>query len=191
MAKRTSKSVARRFAVRTDLVIAGRHIEVAYRVPDLQPRLQGPWSLEHDKIAWTDPATGLHCIVRRMRGGNLGAFVAVPRGHAIFGYSAEAIPPGLLRTHGGVDYAQACDDRGPEDRSICHVHVHSGNVERHDDAWWLGTVCDEIGDLIPDDVGHATEARRLGIDQVYRDEGYAIDLCTALAHDLALLGETR
>lgn len=189
MAKRRTRFVPAAVAPSTGIVVSGRRIEKAYRVPDLQPKRPGPWTREHDKLAWADPATGLDCIVRRLAKGHLGAFVAVRRTHPLFGYAADAIPPGLLRTHGGVDYAQACDDRGPEDRSICHVH--RGNIERHDDSWWIGTACDEIEDLIPDDVGHATAARRLGIDQTYRDEVYAIDLCTALAHDLALLGEVR
>lgn len=87
------------------------------------------------------------------------------------------------------DYAQACDHRGPEDRSICHVH--RGAFESKDDAWWIGTSCDEIGDLVPDDPSHAAEARRLGIEQVYRNEHYAVELCTMLAHDLAAVGELR
>ncbi|GAA0671739.1 hypothetical protein FHT00_001846 [Sphingomonas insulae] len=189
MAKRRTSAPPATVAPSTGIVLSGRRIEKAYSVPDLQPKTSGPWRREHDKLAWTDPATGLDCIVRRMNRGHLGAFVAVRRGHPLFGYSAGAIPPGLLRTHGGVDYAEACDDRGPEDRSICHVH--SGSVEHVDDAWWIGTTCDQITDLVPDDIGHATEARRLGIDQVYRDEAYAIDLCTDLARDLTLLGEVR
>lgn len=185
MAKRRTKVAA----PSTDVVVFGRRIEKAYRVPDLRPKSSGPWTREHDKLAWTDPATGLDCIVRRMLKGHLGVFVSVRRGHPLFGYSANAMPTGMLRAHGGVEYAQACDSRGPEDRSICHVH--SGNVETHDDSWWIGTAFDRIEDLIPDDVGHAANARRLGIDQVYRDEGCAIDLCTELARDLALLGEVR
>ena len=189
MAKRTTGVAGVASTARTDIFVGSQLIAKAYRVPDLKPKAKGPWTREHDKLAWADPDTGLDCIVRRMVMGHLGVFVAVRRGHPLYGYSADAIPPGLLRTHGGVDYAQACDDRGPEDRSICHVH--RGNVERHDDSWWIGTACDGMEDLIPDDVGHATAARCLGIDQTYRDEGYAIDLCTALAHDLALLGEVR
>lgn len=185
MAKRRTKAAA----PSTDVVVSGQRIEKAYSVPDLQPKTSGPWTREHDKLAWTDPATGFDCIVRRMLKGHLGVFVAVRHGHPLFGYSADAMPPDLLRTHGGVDYAKACDERGPENRSICHVH--SGNFEAHDDSWWIGTAFDQIEDLIPDDVGHAAEARRLGIDQVYRDEKYAIDLCTDFARDLALLGEVR
>lgn len=187
MVKRRSRTPA--VAPSYGIVVSGRRIEKAYRVPDRQPKASGPWTREHDKLAWTDPATGLDCIVRRMDRGHLGVFVAVRREHPLFGYSADAMPPGLLRTHGGVDYAEACDNRGPEDRSICHVR--SGNVEAHDDSWWIGTAFDGIKDLIPEDDGHANEARRLGIDQVYRNEEYAIDLCTHLARDLALLGEVR
>jgi hypothetical protein len=185
MAKRRTKAAA----PSTDVVVSGRRIGKAYRVPDLQPNSCGPWTREHDKLAWVDPATGLDCIVRRLEKGNLGVFVAVRREHPLFGYSANAMPAGLLRAHGGVGYAQACDDRGPEDRSICHVH--SGNVEAHDDSWWIGSAFDAIEDLIPADDGHAAEARRLGIDQRYRDEDYAVDLCTHLARDLAMLGEVR
>ena len=189
MARRSTRVQPGAKAPRTDIVVGRQPIARAYHVQDLKPKSGGPWTREHDKLAWTDPTTGLECIVRRMRRGYLGAFVGIPRTHPLFAYSAAAIPPGMLRTHGGIDYAQACDSPGPEDRSICHVH--SGSVESHDDAWWIGTFCDKIGDLIPDDVSHAAEARRHGIDQVYKDERYAVELCTALAHDVAAAGDLR
>lgn len=189
MAKRSTKVARVASTASTDVVVGSQPIAKAYHVTDLKPKATGPWTVEHEKLAWTDPKTGLDCIVRRMGKGHFGAFVAVPRAHPLHAYSAEAIPPGLLRTHGGIDYAQACDNRGPEDRSICHVH--RGAFEGKDDVWWIGTSCDEIGDLVPDDPSHAAEARRLGIEQVYRNEHYAVELCTTLAHDLAAVGELR
>lgn len=186
MAKR-SKSIARTAARRTDVVVCGQRMEAAYSVPALQPEANGQWRVEPDKIAWTDHRTGYPCIIRREEKGHLGAYVGVARGHPLFGYEADAVPTGLLSASGGIDYAAPCDQHGNESQSICHVRGGA----RHDDLWWLGTVCNRIGDLIPDDMAHAREAQRLGITQTYRDAETLFRVCTDLAAELKILEDER
>lgn len=187
MAKPTVKPLPQGTTARTDLVLCKQPIDVAYRVPELQPKAAGPWRIEADKIAWTDPQSGYPCIIRREgRGGHLAYYVGLPREHQLYGWTAKAIPAGLVDVPGGLDYSAECDEGGPEDRSICHV----AEASKHDDLWWLGTNCDRITDLIPDDGEHATEARRRGIAQTYRDVGELFGRCTDLASRLkSLAGE--
>ncbi|MBJ6121949.1 hypothetical protein [Sphingomonas mollis] len=174
---------------RTDIVVAGQRMDVAYRVPALAAKAPGPWQREADKVAWTDPSTGYACIIRRMPGGHLGGFVAVPAGHPLAGWTAEAVPPQQVRAHGGLDYARACDERGPEAVSICHVKPDVAGA--HDTAWWFGFSCDQPDDLVPDHAAHAAEARQLGVAQTYRNAEYVLDRCTELAADLARVEERR
>ena len=64
-----------------------------YHVNDRHPRGDGPWADEADKTAWWDENTGLACIIRRSKSGSLSGFVAVPRGHDLFGFDHVAIRP--------------------------------------------------------------------------------------------------
>ena len=162
-------------------------MEAAYNVPAVQPDAEGKWRVEPDKVAWTDRQTGYPCIIRREDGGHLGAYVGLPRSHPLYGFEADAVPPDLVSVPGGLDYAAPCDEHGPESRSICHV----GRCARHDDLWWVGTVCNRISDLIPDDAKHAQEAQRLGIRQSYRDAQTLYGVCTDLATELKALEDER
>lgn len=180
MAKRPRKMTLP--AVRSERTICGQSMEAVYHVPDLQPALRGPWSREAAKLAWTDPATGLHCIIRRAPGGFLCGYVAVGLGHPLFGFSADAVPTAISAVHGGLTYAAPCDEQAPEETSICHV------AERrltHTDQWWFGFSCNKITDLIPEDDAHAAKAQQLGLDQEYRDERYLVGACTQLASQLS------
>ena len=182
MAKR--KSVPPRpVTIRNNLVLRGRHIDIAYTVPAHQPAADGAWRLEPEKLAWSDRATGYPCIIRREIGGHLAAYVGLPLAHPLYGYRADAIPANLLGVPGGLDYAAPCDERGPESTSICHV----ADNRQHDDLWWLGTECNRITDLIPDNVEHAAEAQRLGVRQIYRDVETVYGICTDLAARLKKL----
>lgn len=187
MARRARKTTPAAVA-RHDLVLCGQKMEVAYSVPAIQPVADGQWRVEPDKVAWTDRCTGYPCIIRREEGGHLGGYVGIPRGHPLYGYEVDAVPAGSLSVPGGLDYAAPCDERGPESRSICHVR---GNILHHDDIWWVGIVCDRIGDLIPDDADHAREAQRLGIRQVYRDATTLYGICTDLAAQLKVVEDER
>lgn len=184
MAKRPGKAVAPAAAPQTDIVVSGRRIEAAYRVPDLQPSAKGEWRREPDKLAWTDPATGYPCIIRRNEDGHLSGFVGIPATHPLFLFSADAIPGGLIDAHDGIDYAEPCDETGPEERSVCHV---PDRARSHDDRHWIGFSCNRVDDLVPDDASHAREAQRLGIDQIYRTAEYVLAECTSLATQLKAL----
>lgn len=180
MAKRPRKMTLP--AVRSDRTICDQSMEAVYHVPALQPALRGPWSSEADKLAWTDPATGLHCIIRRAPGGFLCGYVAVGLGHPLFGFRADAVPTAMSAVHGGLTYAAPCDEQAPEETSICHVA--EGQLT-HTDQWWFGFSCNQITDLIPEDDAHATKAQQLGLDQEYRDERYLVGACTELAGQLS------
>ena len=65
-----------------------------YHVPDLSPKIPGPWRGEADKIAWTDPTTGMACIIRRSAHGHLCGYVAVEPEHPLYGFDADALPAG-------------------------------------------------------------------------------------------------
>lgn len=65
-----------------------------------------PWQAEPDKRQWTDPATGLVClIVRSPVTGALCGYVGIPSGHRCHGADYEAID---VAVHGGLTYAAAC-----------------------------------------------------------------------------------
>ena len=178
MAKRRKSPSAA--STRGDVVIGGRRMDVAYHVPAAQPTMAGPWRVEPDKVAWTDPSTGYGCIIRRERpGGHLGAYVGLPPRHPLHGWHADAVPTSVVDVPGGLDYAAACDDSGPEEWSICHVREAAA-----DDLWWFGTRCNRLCDLVPDDEQHAEKARRFGIRQIYRDPEEVFSRCVALAAQL-------
>lgn len=180
MAKRPGRTTLP--AVRSERAICGQSMEAVYHVPALQPAVPGPWTGEADKLAWTDPATGLQCIIRRAPGGFFCGYVAVGLGHPLFGFRADAVPTAISAVHGGLNYAAPCDEQAPEETSICHV------AERQltrSDQWWFGFSCNQMTDLIPEDDAHAAEAQQLGLDQEYRDERYLFGACTELAGQLS------
>lgn len=145
----------------------------------------GPWSEEADKIAWIDRATGLHCIILRHDGGFLSGYVAVPPGHPLFGYDHRALPHTLqIDVHGGLDYAQPCDEHAAEVRSVCHVSELPRVPSRV--AWWFGFSCDKPGDLIPDRVRRNEGAMEQ--PGVYRDEAYLYHQTIGLAAQLHAIG---
>lgn len=164
-----------------------------WHVASLRPATErGAWDFEADKLAWWDRATGLPCIIRRERLGNLGGYVGVPPGHPLHGLSDGALPHALgIEVHGGVRYAAACQRDEPEDRSICHVErmepiggqrVFAG---ADGDAWWFGFRCDTALDYAPLDFGanrRAYEGHDKG--QVYRDEAYVYRQTVQLAAQL-------
>lgn len=90
-----------------------------YHVPDLRPQIPGPWQGEADKIAWTDPTTGMARIIRRSAHGHLCGYVAVEPEHPLYGVEADALPRDAeLIAHGAVSYTRACEHRRPVARSV-------------------------------------------------------------------------
>jgi hypothetical protein len=115
---------------------------IEYRTIDKSDWGPGPWQGEVDKKQWTDPATGLPCMIRRVsHHGAFCGYVGVPRGHPAYEVDEDDLD---LHAHGGVTFSGKCSP-GPEDRDICHK-VEPGE---DDDTWWLGFDCGHAYDLMP------------------------------------------
>jgi len=123
----------------------------------------GPWDNEPDKINWTDPATGMACMIVRNYYGQLCGYVACPEGHPAYGKSYNEVDADV---HGGLTYAAACQGH------ICHV-PEPGSP---DNVWWLGFDCGHFSDAGPrsDPLFGGT----------YRDVAYVTAECTKLAAQL-------
>lgn len=190
-------------------------VDAVYKVRELHPSGDGPWSVEAEKIAWTDEMSGYACIIRRaLHGGHLCGYVAVPPGHPLFGMDPYAFVGLGIGVHGGIAYASECQRWEPEHRSICHVTpsetrnmrdqaearamrdqlVHA-NAEalRHDDAWWLGFECNQPGDVSPSSVGrHAQDEHLQGtVERTYKTEAFVYKECVRLAAQLKAIEEGR
>ncbi|WP_422358191.1 hypothetical protein [Qipengyuania flava] len=166
--------------------------EQIYIIKDRRPRGQGPWSDEgFDKIAWHDAESGLDCILLRQASGVWGGFVAVERGHPLYGYREDAIPAGAgLTPHGGIDYAEICSRNKPEAVRVCHTRIggrgamlDTPNAEDQTaaDAWWFGFAADKPGDLVPSG-SKPILAREEG--EVYRGIDYMYEETIKLARQL-------
>lgn len=102
----------------------------------------GPWQDEPDKVTWTDPATGLPCMIRRSPGisGALCGYVGVPEGHRLYGTSYQEPD---VEVHGSLTYSAACD--GDEEKGVCHVPDPGQTGE----VWWFGFDCAHFMDYAP------------------------------------------
>ncbi len=179
--------------------IAGTSIVPAqlFHVPSLQPRKEGPWRDEPDKLSWIDKATGMPCIILRARLGTLSGYVAVNTEHPLFGYDYRAVPADLgIQPHGGLNYSAACDEEADERVSVCHVsgqppqrvrqpHGKQEHPPFSEELWWFGFACDKSYDLRP---GCYQDHMSAENGQTYRGEDYVFTQCTNLAHQLAAAG---
>ncbi len=173
-----------------------------YHVDDRHPRSDGPWSEEADKTAWWDEKTGLACIIRRSKDGSLSGFVAVPRGHDLFGFSHVATRPLGIVVHGGINYSEPCNENELETVSVCHVprfrarvaeQITGSRLGADDELWWFGFSCDHGYDFVPDPVTRPGAGLRVvhghDVAQTYRDEGYVYTQVVQLAAQLKALGD--
>jgi hypothetical protein len=119
-----------------------------YHIPELRPSVRRPSDGEADKIAWTDPASGMACIIRRSVHGPLCGYVAVEAEHPLYGYDADAV--GL----GGVSYARACEPRRPIAPSVSRKPPTPDAPL----AWWFGFECDQRFDDAPGRASRSAEA---------------------------------
>lgn len=153
-----------------------------YRFKDKSDWGPGPWQDEPDKRQWTDPATGLPCLIVRNRGGNLCGYVGVSKGHPAYEADYCDVEDDVdIDVHGGLTFAGPCSE-GSE-HGICHK-VEPGE---NDDVWWLGFDCGHFQDLSPEmaareKMDHGWEP--VG-DPIYRDISYVENECTSLAKQLA------
>ena len=165
-----------------------------FHVPSVQPKQEGPWRDEPDKLSWTDKATGMPCIMLRARLGTLSGYVAVNTEHPLFGYVYRAVPADLgIQPHGGLNYSAACDEEADERVSVCHISEQRRERVRHprgkqehppfsEELWWFGFACDKSYDLVPRFYQSHMSAEN---GQTYRGEDYVFTQCTNLARLLA------
>ena len=168
-----------------------------FHVPSRQPKHEGPWQDEPDKLAWVDSATGLPCLILRARNGTLSGYVAVNAEHPLFGFDYRAVPADLgIQPHGGLNYSAACDEEADERVSVCHITKQPRErvrqpraMQEHpaadEELWWFGFACDKSYDLRP---GCYQDHMSAENGQTYRDEHYVFTQCTNLARQLAAAG---
>jgi hypothetical protein len=137
---------------------------------------KGPWLDEPDKEQFTDPATGLACLIKRQpRLGHLCGYVGVPIGHPLHGVTGDELDE--LAVHGGVTFTALCQD-GNEAENICHI-PGPGEPEP---LWWIGFDAAHAFDRLPE----MPELSR-GED-TYKDWGYMKAECAILAAQVASYG---
>jgi hypothetical protein len=88
---------------------------------------EGEWNSEPDKIQWVDEATGLDCLMHRGPGGFWCGYVGVAEGHPAFGKDYDSVG---VEVHGGLTYADFCQDTGDESHGICHVPERRATAPR-------------------------------------------------------------
>lgn len=144
----------------------------------------GPWDGEPDKMHWKDEATGLDCLaVRNPRLGHWCGYVAVAEGHPMFGKSMNYEDDFDFEVHGGITFADFCQETESEDRGVCHV-PYPGDPDR---VWWLGFDCAHGWDSSPSDAKYADEHGHpfTREDENYKSIGYVRAECRSLAAQLA------
>lgn len=156
----------------------------AYITTDKSSWGDGPWQREVDKVVFTDEATGLPCLIKRSHlSGSLCGYVGVAEGHPWFGRSAGEVD---AEVHGGLTYADFCQEGDDEAHTICHV-PGPGEPDR---VWWLGFDAGHAFDICP-----AMEARELargyppirsmgadwGMGEAYKTVAYMKAECASLA----------
>jgi hypothetical protein len=155
----------------------------------------GPWQDEPEKIQWIDESTDLDCLIVRNPGGALCGYVGVPPEHPAHGRDydnvkwAKPTDPDdewsvYPDVHGGLTYADACQEHGDEAKGICHVPLPG----RPADVWWLGFDCAHSGDLCP---RHEASDRESGYPPIrfggesYKTVDYVRAECRKFAQQLA------
>ena len=124
----------------------------------------GPWSDEAvDKVVWVDPITKLDCMAVRNHMGAWCGYVGIGPDHPWHGVSygdcplgdscdrdeyevfCEHRPDGLVDVHGGLTFANGCDEEGDREGAICHI----AQPGRPDPVWWFGFDCGHAWDRVP------------------------------------------
>lgn len=151
----------------------------------------GPWQSEPDKLQFVDEATGLPCLIVRGPSGALCGYVGVSLGHPYFekgyselpgaGWDDDIDDPRHIRVHGGLTYADHCQqqvegDRDVEAAGICHV-VEDGE---DDNVWWFGFDCAHACDLTPKFISEF----KASLGSKYRDVAYVKAEIATLAAQL-------
>lgn len=147
----------------------------------------GPWMHEEHRLEFK--RNGLDCLIsRNPEMFNWCGYVAVPKGHPLFGkdyneiYDYEKEQGIDISVHGGLTYSNQCN------YVICHV-----TDRPEDEAWWFGFDCAHGYDLIPgmlkfrlDHKDNALFANfRLLEKETYKDVDYVVEEVIRLADQLS------
>lgn len=127
----------------------------------------GPWDSERDFVLWKH--LGLRCQIRRQpRMGHWCGYVAVERGHPLFGFGYDDAE---LRAPGGITYAEPCND---------WVGRKGAGA-----AWWFGFDCSHCSDQSPGMLA-AFRGPMLGAsDATYKSQEFVYLATELLAEQLA------
>ena len=97
--------------------------------PEMKLKLliqERPWEHEPDREEWVHELTGYKCTVwRHPTLGSLNGYVALPKGHRVWGYGYDDID---VEVHGGLTYADEDKETG---------------------EWVFGFDCSHAGDISP------------------------------------------
>lgn len=153
-----------------------------YRTIDKSTWGNGPWQDEPDKLQYSDPDTGLPClIVRTSWSGNLCGYVGVPPGHPLHGKPYDDVDASV---HGGLTFADSCQPHADESEGICHL----ADEGEPDNVFWFGFDCAHCFDISPardrrfNDLGIAASALNEGA--TYKDLAYVKAEVASLAKQL-------
>lgn len=153
----------------------------AYTFVDRTGWAEGPWDDEPDKVQWTDPVTGLPClIVRHGYMGHLCGYVGVPPGHRYHGVMWSDLPNDSPTWN--VNYSAFCQ-HGDEHDSVCHVP----DPGEPDDVWWFGFDCGHYNERQPgmeaalDSLGSPLAHDSWLTAREYRTVDYVMKRCAELA----------
>ena len=136
----------------------------------------GPWNDEPDKVNWTTEA-GLPGMIVRNNLGSLCGYVAVAKGHPLYGKGYGDGDLDRIDVHGGLTFAAGCSG------AVCHTP----DPGETDDVWWFGFDCAHCGDWSPPSfppglLGSDRSHPRTG--EVYRDIAYVTAEVESLAAQL-------
>jgi hypothetical protein len=104
----------------------------------------GPWIDEADKAQWIDPETNLDCLIVRSRSGALCGYVGISCEHPFYEKHYDKIPE-INEPHGGLTYADFCQEEMDPSKGICHIPENERPVK----VWWFGFDCAHFSDYIP------------------------------------------
>jgi hypothetical protein len=134
---------------------------------------EGPWTNIPDYQAWTDPKSGLKCLIsKHPEFSTLCGYVRVMRSHRLYGKPMGVIN---LLCHGGVTFT----GKGWTKRWMKR-------------GWWIGFDCGHYGDYNP---GMVAILEKIGAsfldsglkDGVYRDTEYVKTNVELLAFQLGIM----
>ncbi len=115
----------------------------------------GPWQDEPDKIQFTDPETGLPCLIHRGGGGSLCGYVGVAEGHKLYGvnYAECSLPeakPRGVKPKDGEPLKIGDKEMPPMPKSVL-TRMQARKVCDTEDSW-----CDHRPESILDAHGGIT-----------------------------------